>query len=250
VREMMSQNNIQSWNIQDPMPGAVVGAIEPISCRALVLMIRNRQSPILAGGFGNVAGAIEMMAGLDYHHDNFARITSSLADGVPLDQIDQTTLNHEAVAYINRLGQFQAFARSPLVKSVAPDALDRMPTIDSLMVFRNKHTAHRSMDRPWDDDTDDLQWVHARSLAQFGGRMWVPRPGVPQPSAANLKTYEDLMAHKTRLWRSGYVSYQIFDADKNDTVDFAIERDHPTVMSEAYALIERLILSSGAVAAE
>ena len=232
--------NIEHWNIQDPMPGVALDAIEPLSQRAWVLMTRNRQSPVLALGFVNVAGAIEMMTGMDYHHDNFVRIVRGLVANVALDD---SMLNHEAVAYINRLGQFRAFAKSELVKSAAPDALAQMPVIESLMVFRDKHTAHRSMDVPKPSDTDEMQWAHARSLSTLGGRIWVPRPDMAQPSAASLKTFDDLRAHIKRLWKAGFVSYQIFDERKNDHINFAIERDHPVIACEAYSLIKRLVLS-------
>src|SRR5260370_19352727 len=140
------------------------------------LVARNRSKPLLKVGFFNIIGAIEMLAGLEYHHDNIVRRSAALGAGG--DQ-DETRLYHEAVAYVNRMGQFYYFAKSELVSQAVPDSVSSIPTIAKFMVFRMKHTAHRSMDVPREQDTNDLRISHARSLTRFWGKMMTLKPGYP-----------------------------------------------------------------------
>ena len=119
-----------------------------------------------------------MLGGLDYHHDNFMhafcllapyyerlfsclRKTNENVSGESLSPFPTgeerkllESLDHEALAYINRLGQFHAFAKSRNLKSLLPRASE-------LMVFRNKHAAHRSIDDPRKEDNEHLQEAHA-----------------------------------------------------------------------------------------
>jgi hypothetical protein len=61
--------SILHYSGRDPDPSVPIDEIRPLSRRAHVLMLRNRTKPLLAEGFLNIAGAIEMLAGLEYHHD-------------------------------------------------------------------------------------------------------------------------------------------------------------------------------------
>jgi hypothetical protein len=67
-----------------------------------------------------------MMEGLEYHHDNIIRITGALANG---DDVSEKGVDHEAIAYLNRVGQFYYFAKSYFVRSAITDfrALIRLP---------------------------------------------------------------------------------------------------------------------------
>jgi hypothetical protein len=141
------------------------------------------------------------------------------------------------------MGQFHSFAKSRFMRASIPDASERIPTINKLIVFRHKHTAHRSMDAPRDADTDELQWVHARSLSTLGGRLFTPKPDTPVPPPANVTTVDDLEAWSRPRYGHAYVTFQIFDDTRREYVDFALERDHPRIIQEAYALIERLIIT-------
>jgi hypothetical protein len=66
-------------------------------------------------------------------------------------------LHHEAFAYLNRLGQFHTFAKAFSVEHLLPRATD-------LMLFRHKHTAHRSIDAPRREDDPNLQEAHAMAF--------------------------------------------------------------------------------------
>ncbi|HET6892512.1 MAG TPA: hypothetical protein VFH31_15520 [Pyrinomonadaceae bacterium] len=122
-----------------------------------------------------------MLGGLDYHHDNFISRLDQLApyyerystflknaleqrSGDPPSTVPTDDergifemLNHEAVAYLNRLGQFYYFAKALKVNAHLPRAYQ-------LMLFRNKHTAHRSIDAPLNEDSD-LREVHATAFS-------------------------------------------------------------------------------------
>jgi hypothetical protein len=91
------------------MPAIPLEQIERLSIRAHALLARSDSSPAVAAGFIDIQGAIEMLSGLEYHHDNFVRIYQAVED--PWSDFD-TPLRHEAVAYFNRMAQHHAFARS------------------------------------------------------------------------------------------------------------------------------------------
>jgi hypothetical protein len=66
-------NDIQHWNFADPFAHLPLDSIPRLSDRARSLVARNRSNASLRQGFFNIVGSIEMLAGLEYHHDNFAR---------------------------------------------------------------------------------------------------------------------------------------------------------------------------------
>lgn len=131
-------------------------------------------------------GATTIVDGLDYHYRKLLELRSSLRerakelvdfhqslvsdrpeDVLPYPQLDQQRIGtalaaeHEQIAYINRLGQFFAFARS-----LGVDA--QMPRAAKLMIFRNKYTAHRAADVPHKDDTDVLNIQNMNALVNCG----------------------------------------------------------------------------------
>jgi hypothetical protein len=229
--------SIDNYPLQDLWPDLCLSQIEPISSRALALMARNRDRTVLKTDFDRLLGAIEMMEGMEYHHDNFVRICGQLANGARLDRI---SLNHEAVAYVNRMGQFYAFATSKWVKKTfIRDPSSLIPTIGRLIVFRRKHAAHRSIDAPRPDDTEDLMWSHTLSLAGAFRHQWTLKPNRPAPCLAATDAAEADRALQ-QLYRDAYVGFQILDG--KTLVDFYIERDHPTIIGDAYRLIEQVVL--------
>ena len=217
----MSINDARKWYLTDPMPGAALATIEPLSERAKALLVRSR-STLLHTAFIQVVGAVHMLSGLDYHFKQF--VTAIQRGGGLLPQ-DTSPIRHEAVAWINRLGQFHYFARSKLVlRNVSVGT----PTIDQLLPFRHKHTAHRSIDKPRAEDSESLQVGHAMAMTDLSGTLWVPRP----PFTPAESPMPSVQTH--------FLAFQL-QASQGEHRTLVIERDHPIVMLEAYSVLETLL---------
>jgi hypothetical protein len=230
--------DIENYNLIDPAPGVELDAIPRLSIKAGALIARNRHQPRLRSRFMEIDGAVEMIAGMEYHHDNFTRMCRALARSRP---VDEHALRHEAVAYINRMGQFIAFASSEYSKEFILDVASVMPKAMELKVFRDKFTAHRSVDAPRRDDTPDLMISHAQSLQRIGGRLGHPKPGMRPISLAKVRTIADLPRFLRASWRRNYVGFQLYDGRTSKHVNFILEKDHPVIMAEAYRVIELAI---------
>lgn len=95
------------WTVKDHYPEKSIQDIEPISLRAYSLVSRNSNCLGPRDGAINLLGALEMLEALDYHFNNFMELGNS-----------DSTINqkHEAVAYLNRLGQLYYFIKSGFTK--------------------------------------------------------------------------------------------------------------------------------------
>src|SRR5262245_9863248 len=131
---MSSVNDISKWRTEDPSPGMELADIPTTSVRARALLARSKESPVLRVGYLNFVGAIRMIEGLEYHHQRFLDIIAQLCRG---DATARPGLDHEATAYLNRLGQFCYFAGSKFVEGRVSDALDLIPTFEKLFIFRH-----------------------------------------------------------------------------------------------------------------
>jgi hypothetical protein len=94
-------------------------------------------------------------------------------------------------------------------------------------VFRHKHGAHRSVDKPWTEDTSDLRILHAMALADVGGALWSPRPGV----SGEPKRKPPIHSH--------YLTFQI-QRPAGQAHDLILEKDHPLILEESFAVFEAL----------
>lgn len=220
---MQPLNDRRSWNTADPHEGIPLEFIEPLSARAQSLLVRSK-SPLLHKHFMQIGGVVSMLSGLTYHHDNFVAYQRKLERKF---HNDYAPLKHEAVAWVNRVGQLYYFAKSNLVQSML--GVVAIPAIESVMPFRNKHVAHRSFDVPRKEDNSYLQVMHAMSLSDIGGMMWTPRPGTP-PADITLGPPVD----------THYASFQIQGGD-SAVYDLAIEREHPLVLREGYEILLGLL---------
>jgi hypothetical protein len=231
---MNPMHSIKQWKFPDPAPNIPICQISRVSERAIALMARNRDKPLLNTDFLRIYGAVEMVAGMEYHYENFVRLSMQWAAGQ-----DELCFRHEAVAYLNRMGQFEKFARSAFAKQVIPQP--NIPTISRLMVFRNKYTAHRSIDVPRPEDTSDSQVSHARSLSTLFGKLFTPRAGTPviDWKVDPPTTIEDA---QKQVWSSNHLTFQIFDMKTKKAINFCLELDHLDVMNEAAVILEALIL--------
>jgi len=232
--------DIGNFNASDPHAGIELEQIPVLWQRARSLMLRNRTKPLLREGFLNIVGAIEMLAGLEYHHDNIVRLSDDLAAGAVLDE---TWLYHEAVAYVNRLGQFHYFAKSSLVAKAVPNATATIPTIEKFLPFRMKHAAHRSIDVPR-GESGDAQILQAMSFTRSTSRMMTLKPGVldlwsPPNGVADAVVMAEF---RQRQWRDSYLTFQLYDEGHNVHLKLVVQTDHPQVCSEAFGLLATVIL--------
>lgn len=236
----MIWQNIDNSNFKDPHEGIDLDEIHPLSERAASHIARSRNLSILKHSFVNIHGAVEMMQGLTYHHARFMSLVESCHTTVPTLQT-AGALRHEIVAYLNRLGQFWSFSKSDLVKEYCPSTEETLPTISKLIVFKNKHSAHRSIDAPKAKDTDGLQVMNAISLSTLGPQIFHPKPGHTSPDRSSENTDIDLEELRCSLYRNEYLGFQIYDVKHSTHVQFFIERDHELIMREAYCLISNLL---------
>src|SRR5689334_15872009 len=112
---MAGANSIRFFDVKDPKPESKLEDILPVSIRALSLLARNKTKPILDTNYVEIVGAIDMLEALDYHFTNFMKATEQLKTN---EAINPKNLDYEAVAYINRLGQFYYFTESAFVKNI------------------------------------------------------------------------------------------------------------------------------------
>lgn len=201
------------FNITDPHPGERLGDIMPLSARARSWLARVNVG-IPEDESIQAVGAITMLEGLDYHYSRFVKLVNRLGpyfscrgaawpanSGEAVQRLfptateaeDLNGLDHESVAYLNRLGQFHTFAKAHGLAS-------RLLKTHELIVFRNKHTAHRSID-------------------------------APRGESQHEREYQAMTFGFYRLTRGGFPTYQILSGRKHHEFDMC--RDHPLVMQEA-----------------
>lgn len=215
-----------TFNFPDPFPYVPLDGILPISARAESWLARAAIAHELSEGEpAQLYGAVQILCGLDYHHDQFVghleqlapflnrrkafldelkRIpsTGTVSPPLPTDKEREhlDAFRHEAVAYLGRLGQFYYFAKNKSLDNILPRTKD-------LLVFRHKVTAHRSIDRPRGEPLK-LREMHA-------------------------------MAFDFYVWNADlFPVFQINDREQH--VSFHMRDDHPLIMGEAMSLLQRL----------
>ena len=228
----------QDWRIEDPHPELPLTEIDPHSARAWAALSRSKDRNIVRQHLIRIVGAIDMMSGLEYHNRNFCRIVGErallpLSDPTALEK--ELFLVHETVAYLNRLGQFWYFVSSRLVKSTVPGWKDIIPTIAKFTRFRQKHSAHRSIDMPKSEDKPHVQEVHAWAFSSLGGCLFSRKPG-----KARIWSPTDFR-NPYSMWTESYRCFQLIADGEHDTLNLSIERDHPVIIGEAYELISAVL---------
>lgn len=230
--------NPQNWSLKDPCPNQPLEMITPISQRGWSALVRSKDKTVVKDGFLNLVGAVDMMSGLDYHCARFCTIVNEIAELPLLDvqsQQKKLYLIHETVAYLNRLGQFYHFASSDFVKIRIKDWEQVITTIIQYKKFRDKHSAHRSLDKPRKEDSLLFQQMHAWAFSSIGGSLFAPKPGV----VVVPMTTKDILERK--YWANSYLCFQLGGSSSADTYSLSIEREHPVFINEAYNLISALL---------
>lgn len=218
----MSLSNRDDWNLVDPAPELPLANIESVSVRASALVARS-SSALLREHFVQIIGVTSMLAGLEYHYANFLSVLS----GLPAQfGRDISAAQHEAIAWLNRVGQFHYFSRSELVARRLPAV--STPRIEYVLPFRMKHAAHRSIDVPR-KDTGNQQLNHAMMLSALGGSLWIPRSGIDRAAEASFPPGSDTHC-------------LVFQVHLDDGVrHLNVEEEHPRILEEMYTVLHCLL---------
>jgi hypothetical protein len=212
------------FNFQDAFPLSPLNEIHPISVRAQSWLSRaSKISNFLGKPQTQILGGVLFLSGLDYHHDQFlkhyknlkpyylrkkrfmeqmCKAGSSELSPLPshIEKNHLDAMHHEAVAYINRLGQFMYFAKAMKLDAICLRGKE-------LLSFRNKHTAHRSIDDPRGESLD----------------------------------VKEMQAMAFNFYQLNDGSFPIFQIQQaGQIVNFHMRDDHVVVMKEAMALLETL----------
>ena len=169
-----------------------------------------------------------MLMGLDYHYARFLEGAAEASSEPPFDLL---VPRHEAVAWVNRVGQLYYFTRSQLVKDrLGPQST---PAIDEVMPFRMKHTAHRSVDDPRKLDTPDLQLSQAIAFSELAGSQWALRPGahVAPDGLPSFATH--------------FITFQM-RISESERSTLNLEAAHRLVVVEGYTVLSSLLAPSDA----
>ncbi|MEI6714367.1 MAG: hypothetical protein WCO60_11490 [Verrucomicrobiota bacterium] len=213
-------NHRGSWRIEDPAPEVPLPEIQLISDRTKALIFRS-SSPLLESDFVQIYGVTTILAGLEHHFTNFMTAFGQLRS---IEEPFPHAILHEAVAWLNRVGQLNAFRKSSLITKHVP--MNDAPTIEYVMPFRNKHAAHRSVDDPKRSEDAHTRPLHALMFSDLGWRIWTPREAGQLPGIDIKQTH--------------YLAFQI-RLNGPESRNLVIERDHPKVLKEGYKLIEALL---------
>ena len=154
----MVLKDVNNWRVDDHFPGVAIDSIPLLSDKLNSLYARAIDRKHLKASFMQLAGIIFMAKELEYHFSNFRQLTNSagLTTGERINDsrrnrsIDEAKF--EAIAYINTIGRINAWLHH--IRANAPKITEISNS------FRNKHTAHRSIDAPR-GESDDLQDLQA-----------------------------------------------------------------------------------------
>lgn len=166
----MTLRESQNWHIDDHFPGVAIDAIPLVSEQLNSLYARTYQKVHLQRSFTKLAGVIFLAKDLEYHRNNFLHACHMA--GVPsLHTVpDQTHTTYtevakfEAIAYINTVGTINTW-----IDNHRPRLVPAPKMLEITRSFRNKQTAHRSIDAPR-GESEHLQDVQA--IAFWGGSLW------------------------------------------------------------------------------
>jgi hypothetical protein len=251
--------------VEDKFPEMSLEEIDCVSDRSQSLMAREldfTKFDAQSAEAIRLPGTLQMLRGMEYHHNNFMRNCKLMEDcWDEVVKLNDPTLifstpehirqemAHEVTAYLNRLGQFYYFAISDAVSKrlkLRRKAIERkIPLISKIVFFRQKHTAHRSVDCPKEEDTELLQFIHQISIDEGGVLLSGVKPNI---DSKGNEIVEDSSCRN--VWRKRYRTYQIRQHQPGkstggaDLIDFSPERDHAEIMHEAFCFLKIVIEST------
>ncbi len=205
-------------DLKDPNEGMALKDNPIMSQRILSRIVQNKDKIQDMHDYTRIVGSLQFLEGLEYHYNNFTNHLQNLAAKECLS--DESMPDHEAVAYINRLGQIYYFIRSFKL-------LKHCPKIKELYLFRRKNTGHRSIDCPTEEDEANEQIWQSGCLRRksFSGKF------DENFTVEDLQEYKsDFLSPKRYIHKKVLVSYQIISGKKH--ADFIPQIDHPVILKE------------------
>lgn len=207
----MALRDVKNWRVDDHFPGVAIDDIPLLSDKLNTLYARAIDREHLQSSFLQLAGVIFMAKELEYHFSNFQRLVNFA--GLPtVERFNGSERNKsideakfEAIAYINTVGRINAWihhidAHAPKIAEISQS-------------FRNKHTAHRSIDATR-GESDDLQDLQA-------------------------------FVFMSNLWNSqGDLIFQI-QKELGESVELNITQEHQTIMDEILRAFSNALEVSG-----
>lgn len=193
----------------------------------------------------NLGGFIDMIEGLEYHFKRHCMFEKKARLNKPYNKA-----KHEAVSYINRMGQIYKAFISPWFRNYInqENAQNIIPTICALEPIRNKFTAHRQQDDPRNDDCDSLGIQHFGLIPSIVGKIQssdksnLLTPYVIDPKS-NL-SYD--FPTKQRLFKDKkYPAVEGIEyiGKNNNVIIFTPTINHPVILKEIFLLLEKFLLS-------
>ncbi|MDR9403895.1 MAG: hypothetical protein RI580_10685 [Halothece sp. Uz-M2-17] len=218
---MQALNTIEKWKVEDPFPDLRLEDINPISQRIFSLMCRQREHHLLKQHFFEISGAIDMTAALDYHYDLFIKHKNNIAMN---ENMSHLPLKYEAIAYVNRLGQFYYFYLSDLCSNLR-ESYENSLFVKITKKFRMKNTAHRSIDSPRRESIEE-QLAHALIFTDTMLR-GTSLGATPLP-------------HKEK-WEKMKVIFKSNRLNSTENINLILEEDHDKIMGELFSFFKDLL---------
>lgn len=167
LSHMENFSDTKNHNFQDQYAGVELSSIPVLSDRLHSAYVRSLKNEKLRHSYISIYGVVFMVQALEYHFGNFEflnnRISAPDAENL-LDSGRQRLISEakfEAISYINTVGWINKWLHAH-----DQSALKCKEIAES---FRNKFTAHRTVDDPRKGETKEERLLH--SLA-FTGTSW------------------------------------------------------------------------------
>ncbi len=204
-----------------------------------------------------LVGILDMIKGIEYHFkkiknyekaacrwvteienlsDDKDKLINLYRTGLP--RTNHHPASHEAVAYINRVGQLAYFFKSDWFKKNVKEEVivSKVPAILALQPLRNKYTAHRQDDYPKKDDCSNL------GIHQHGLRHGLAYPiGKPKEVRIEYQFPPKQRDNLLKKHRSQAVPDIEYFGGNNNLVIFRPTEVHPIILEQAIDLLEHFL---------
>lgn len=223
--------------------------------RVWQLFAQNKNSKALKEHEVELIGIPDMVNGLEYHYKKFQQLENTqrrhLQNKFNTQMLYPTTNNaiHEAVAYLNRVGQLHTLLTSKWFKNYISEAeLSQLcPTLLAVMPLRNKHTSHRSIDDPINED--DYKQAFAASIpliVTWQGKSSLER-GKIDVSTSNICYSLQISRHApknrslilTKHHANPVSEVEIF-TDETIFIHFILTLHHSRIMTEIMNVLKKI----------